>query len=208
MPLPKFKATATTQARELVLNVLKAHQRPVTTQELWKLIVQHESEKLGTSTKPAVAGSWSSTSSEDTTRVPYPDHVVQSISYLKRSVMPSLTASNDIEKVHKRETLTEEEQQRKLSLLSKASQKSKAAQLAAAISVWKWQLKTMKPKRPVPVEKKIFGEEVGAGADWSHLNKRRQRAREEKIRTAIEWLRELQKAKKEGAQAAQTEAQP
>ena len=61
-------------------------------------------------------------------------------------------------------------------------------------SVWRWEI----PVRKVPAEKKeIFGKEVGVGEDWSHLNKRRQRKREEKVERDVAWLKELEEARKE-----------
>lgn len=43
----------------------------------------------------------------------------------------------------------------------------------------------------------MFGAEVGVGEDWSHLNKRRQRAREGKVARDVTWLKDLQKIRRE-----------
>jgi hypothetical protein len=34
-----------------------------------------------------------------------------------------------------------------------------------------------------------FGAEVGVGEDWDHLNRRRRRAREEKVERDVRWMR-------------------
>ena len=60
--------------------------------------------------------------------------------------------------------------------------------------LWLWQLKAPGPEKPPRPEKKTFGAEVGVGEDWTHLNKRRQRARQEKVGRDVQWLRELKKA--------------
>jgi hypothetical protein len=44
-------------------------------------------------------------------------------------------------------------------------------------------------------DEEVFGAEVGVGEDWSHLNKRRRRAREEKVSRDVKWIRKLQKAR-------------
>ena len=44
-------------------------------------------------------------------------------------------------------------------------------------------------------EEEAFGAEVGVGEDWSHLNKRRQRAREEKVARDVKWMKKVQRAR-------------
>lgn len=55
-----------------------------------------------------------------------------------------------------------------------------------------------KPKK----EYKVFGTEVGVGEDWSHLNKRRRRAREGKVERDVAWLKDLQVLRKTQAATA------
>jgi hypothetical protein len=44
-------------------------------------------------------------------------------------------------------------------------------------------------------DEEVFGAEVGVGEDWSHLNKRRRRAREEKVARDVQWIEKLQRAR-------------
>jgi hypothetical protein len=46
--------------------------------------------------------------------------------------------------------------------------------------------------RRARVGKRVFGTEVGVGMDWGHLNKRRLRARREKVSRAVAFLKEVQ----------------
>jgi hypothetical protein len=41
----------------------------------------------------------------------------------------------------------------------------------------------------------VFGAEVGVGKDWSHLNRRRRRVREEKVARDVKWMRKVQSAR-------------
>lgn len=52
-----------------------------------------------------------------------------------------------------------------------------------------------KPKK----EPKVFGTEVGVGEDWSHLNKRRQRAREGKVTRDVVWMKDVETLRKSHA---------
>ena len=64
--------------------------------------------------------------------------------------------------------------------------------------VWLWRTRTRPSPPPEPKkEKPVFGVEVGVGEDWSHLNKRRQRARGEKVARDVTWLRDLEKIRRE-----------
>lgn len=65
---------------------------------------------------------------------------------------------------------------------------------------WAWRQKPVHPRNP-PKPKVVFGQEVGVGEDFSHLSKRRQRTREETVTREVEWLHELEKARREGARA-------
>jgi len=55
--------------------------------------------------------------------------------------------------------------------------------------VWKVVPPEERQTPQLPKEKNIFGTEVGAGTDFSHLNKRRQRARVKKVAEAVLQLR-------------------
>lgn len=56
-------------------------------------------------------------------------------------------------------------------------------------------------QRPRP-PKVVDTKQIVYGQDISHLNKRRQRARRETFARELEWVNELEKAKKEGEAAA------
>jgi hypothetical protein len=47
-----------------------------------------------------------------------------------------------------------------------------------------------------------FGAEVGVGEDWGHLNKRRRRAREEKVQRDVKWMRKVQRVRTEDESSA------
>ncbi|KAG1744149.1 uncharacterized protein EDB91DRAFT_1080941 [Suillus paluster] len=49
---------------------------------------------------------------------------------------------------------------------------------------------------------RLTAADVGVGEDWSHLNKRRQRARKEKVERDLKWMWTLQAAKREAAREA------
>ncbi|TFK41688.1 hypothetical protein BDQ12DRAFT_678344, partial [Crucibulum laeve] len=100
---------------------------------------------------------------------PHLEHPIRSMAYLKNTVLPVLEG-NVIQKV---------EMARKKGATS-------------TTSVWKWKAvdKSTLPKPRIPQPpKKIFGSEVGVGEDWSHLNKRRRRARYGKVRRDVEALK-------------------
>ena len=44
-------------------------------------------------------------------------------------------------------------------------------------------------------DEEVLGAEVGVGEDWSHLNKRRRRVREEKVARDFQWVEKLQSAR-------------
>lgn len=79
--------------------------------------------------------------------------------------------------------------------------KTSVTALSHPVSTWMWQL-VDKSSRESALEgtkkdedEEVFGAEVGVGEDWSHLNKRRRRAREEKVARDVKWLEKLQTAR-------------
>ena len=116
-------------------------------------------------------------------------------SYLKHVVLPDLAKRNELEKVHSVRTLTPEEVEQRLQTLTKSARK--AADLPTTTDVWLWRQWTPKPQPAQKPEKPLYGVEVGAGADWSHLNKRRQRARVGKVERDIKWMRQLERIRAE-----------
>jgi hypothetical protein len=84
--------------------------------------------------------------------------------------------------------------------MSKAQLKKTSAEaLSQPVSTWMWQPidKSAAPVRPAKDEsvKVAFGAEVGVGKDWSHLNRRRRRVREEKVARDVQWMRKVQRAR-------------
>ena len=91
-------------------------------------------------------------------------------------------------------------EQRKAAMSKAQVKKTSLAVLSQPVSTWMWQL-VDKSKEPSlegskkDGEEEAFGAEVGVGEDWSHLNKRRQRAREEKVARDVKWMKKVQKAR-------------
>lgn len=79
--------------------------------------------------------------------------------------------------------------------------KTSLAAVSHPVSTWMWQLVDNSSKKAsLEGAKKdnaeeAFGAEVGVGEDWSHLNKRRRRVREEKVSRDVKWLKQLQSAR-------------
>ena len=106
----------------------------------------------------------------------------------------------EIEKFHAVRTLSDEEVKHRLAAMSKSARKAKGDSLPVTTDVWLWRARArpLPPPAPKP-EKPLFGAEVGVGEDWSHLNKRRQRAREEKVARDVTWLKDIRKIRREQA---------
>ncbi|TBU47852.1 hypothetical protein BD309DRAFT_1016047 [Dichomitus squalens] len=169
---------ATPDARNLVLQLIREHQSGLTIQELYKQSMDYQQKNLTNTVEDADQ-----------------DYVIPSMRYLKKVVLPELADAGQVEKVHLKRTLSAEEADK----LHIGLVKSKKSTLLAGQPqwLWLWQLKAKEPEQPPKPEKKPFGAEVGVGEDFSHLNKRRQRARVEKVERDVQWMRELEKVKKE-----------
>ncbi|KAI0937631.1 hypothetical protein AcW1_001535 [Taiwanofungus camphoratus] len=196
MNLSLWNRASTKDARRIVLSIIGSSKSPISTQEIYKRAVQEESARTGNSQPNSSVA----TTSESTPQPPYPSHEIRSMNYLKTVVLPSLVHTHDVEKVHSIHELTSEELEQRLQTMTKSSRKAQAS-LSASIDTWRWQLRAHKPTPPKPREKPVFGTEVGVGADWTHLNKRRQNARLLKVTRDVRWLRRLGNAKAEGLKA-------
>ena len=116
-------------------------------------------------------------------------------SYLKSAVLPALAKKNEIKRVHTTVTFTKEEMEARLQNLDKAARRTANVHSTQAVFAWKPKAPVPKPKpKPVP---EVFGKEVGVGEDWSHLNRRRRRAREASVARDVAWLRELEQVRKD-----------
>jgi hypothetical protein len=115
--------------------------------------------------------------------------------------LENLVHTRDVKKVHIKRVLSPAEiEQRKASMSKAQLKKTSVAALSQPVSMWMWQLVDKSQQRqhgPAKVEgwRRPFGSEVGAGEEWGHLNRRRRRARVEKVGRDVKWMRELQKAR-------------
>ncbi|KAM5541700.1 hypothetical protein V8D89_004429 [Ganoderma adspersum] len=163
---------ASPDAKKLVLNIIRSREQPLTIQELYKEATSSQ-EHMAADDAP----------------------IIHSMRYLKKVVLPDLEQRGQVEKIHTKRPLSAEDESK---LQANASKGKKTTPVPSGHWLWLWQLKAPVPGTPPRPEKKSFGAEVGVGEDWSHLNKRRQQARQEKVGRDVQWLRELKKA---GAEA-------
>ena len=96
--------------------------------------------------------------------------------------------------------LTPAEVEHRMSTMSKAQLKKTSVEaLSQPVSTWMWQPADKPALRVRPAKdedaKVDFGAEVGVGKDWSHLNRRRRRVREEKVARDVQWMRKVQRAR-------------
>lgn len=108
-------------------------------------------------------------------------------------MLPRLVSLGDVEQIHIKVTLSAEELEQRLQSMTKAQRKS--AIQRPEQSIWGWRLKSPQSPSKPKSEPVVFGQEVGVGEDWSHLNKRRHRTRRESIGRDIAWLKELAAAR-------------
>ncbi|KAI0634968.1 hypothetical protein C8Q77DRAFT_665799 [Trametes polyzona] len=190
-----YGARATPQAQRLVLSLIEKKQA-LTIQELYNLAQQEQSQQAapgGGEAEPIIRSMrcvFAASCSRVRTALTRPAR------YLKKVVLPSLKSEGKIQQVHTKQVLTPEELETLKANMGKNSRK--AATLPSRVDLWRWQLKEDKPA-PQWEEKPVFGAEVGVGADWSHLNKRRQRARQESVGRDVAWLKDLRRAREEEA---------
>lgn len=111
-------------------------------------------------------------------------------------MLPDLLQRKEVEKIHTIRKLTQEEIDLRLKSMTKAARRS--AEVATTANAWVWQqrIPTVAVEPKPPTER--FGVEVGVGEDWSHLNKRRRRAREASVARDVAWVKRLERARNEG----------
>jgi len=189
---------ASFEARHIVLGVLKSHDGPLSTRDVFSKAVNVPAPP-GANAEPLTA--WAKYLRNRNPPPPYPDHPVRSLSYLKRTILEDLVRTGNVKKVHiKRELSPAEVEQRVATMSKKQAKKTSAAALSQKpASTWVWQLVDKSKKSPFESTKEedeeVFGAEVGVGEDWSHLNKRRRRVREEKVLRDVKWIGKVQKAR-------------
>ncbi|KAG1859111.1 hypothetical protein C8R48DRAFT_714579 [Suillus tomentosus] len=149
---------------------------------------------------------------QPSTRPPHLEHPVQSLQYSKRVVLPELVSSKKVEKFCAKRTLLQAEIDHRLLTVTKAARKEQAVLIAAPRNTWLWRIATPPPPpKPLPASTlsksellglpRLTAADVGVGEDC-HLNKRRQRARKEKVEHDLKWMWTLQAAKREAAREA------
>lgn len=128
-----------------------------------------------------------------------------SASFLKNSVLPILEGNKELEVVRTTRIPFNPASVQRAGVKRKTKQETSKAASAAApapITVWVWKTVDKSKIPPPPVPKpppKVFGTEVGVGEDWSHLSKRRQRARIGKVRRDVRAMKlAILKRKEEG----------
>ncbi|PFH46550.1 hypothetical protein AMATHDRAFT_69584 [Amanita thiersii Skay4041] len=166
-----YRNEAVRAGLSLVKKVINANLTPagLTTTEIYKLV---RNEPVSPDFQPPERD-YSKTGSQP----PHPEHPVRSIRYLKKTLLPMLQGNGLI----KMSPVTRTEP---VVVQDKKAGKFGAPSSTGQRKVWAWRPldpnERPKPKIPSP-PKRVFGEEVGVGEDWSHLNSRRRRAREGKV---------------------------
>lgn len=180
------------KARKIALDVIKANP-PLSTQDIFRLVNGNTAAQPSSSQVTATG-----------TRPPHPftkcrgvkppcaGSQIRSVRYLKKIVLPSLASDKEIEKFH---TKVETKHSRTADVwLWRAKDRKKSAQPQQ-------QAATGNKVEALPAEiADLPPAAVGVGEDWSHLNRRRQRARERKVERDLKWMRTLQNAKREAVQ--------
>lgn len=123
---------------------------------------------------------------------------------MKNVVLADLLQRKEVEKVHSIRKLSDEEIDMRLKVMTKAARRS--AEVASTTNTWVWQQRNPPAPRVDPLPQHRFGLEVGVGQDFSHLNKRRLRARVNSVARDVRWVRQLERARKDGLAEAESAA--
>ncbi|EGO03398.1 hypothetical protein SERLA73DRAFT_149716 [Serpula lacrymans var. lacrymans S7.3] len=119
-------------------------------------------------------------------------------------------ASNVVEKVCTKRTLSQAEVEQRLQTMTKSARRQQGDLLSTAVNTWLWQAKVKQKPKPSasgkhqksllkPEPPRFTSAAVGHGEDWSHLNKRRQRARKLKVQRDLNWMWKLQNTRRDAA---------
>ncbi|RDB27620.1 hypothetical protein Hypma_003803 [Hypsizygus marmoreus] len=131
---------------------------------------------------------------------PHPEHPVKSVKFLKRSILPVLEGCKEIKMMRAQRIpfnpagVARDSESKGKGKGKKETSHASSAAPPAPVTVWTWQ--PIDPNTlPAPPKfkptRKLFGTEVGVGEDWSHLNKRRERARVGKVRRDVSVMKEV-----------------
>ncbi|TFL07366.1 hypothetical protein BDV98DRAFT_557745 [Pterulicium gracile] len=185
----------------VIRKILTENTSGLTTQELYRLALK---EKAPSSFRvPAPVERYVPPAGRQSPpEPPHPQHPIHSMSFLKHHILPVLEQKGEFRK--SRITRTIEQRQaapsqssgkgkRKDASASSASSPS-ATVTTTTVDAFVW--RPFAGPRRIPdkalqwPQNKPLGEELGIGEDWSHLNKRRQRARTRKLAGALEDMKE------------------
>ncbi|KAG8906612.1 hypothetical protein FRB99_006482 [Tulasnella sp. 403] len=174
---------ASNGARSVVMKVLANAQRPLTTRELYAMSTQ----KLPAAT--TVPQSTTETPS------PRPQHPIQSLTALKRRVLPDLVARLEVKKAHVKGSVD-------------------STEALKGTSSWVWQLTSVGrqaaeglDRTPAPKEQPKTHAEMYPVPTNIHLNARRRRARSGKVKREQEWITQVAAAVASGKDAASHRSQ-
>jgi hypothetical protein len=119
---------------------------------------------------------------------------------LKEHILPALLGSQEIHKVVVDREITEPilAKGKKGKITKNPTKPTAGASPTTPVTIkaWVWKPMTPTPKDAPKEVQERFGAAVGVGQDFSHLSKRRQGAREEKIQRDLKKMRRLQAKKK------------
>ncbi|KAH9959402.1 hypothetical protein BC827DRAFT_1134576 [Russula dissimulans] len=186
---------ATSEARNIALRVIRSHDAPISSRELFEKAIKVPAQPRSNS-EPITPSARHLSNIKPAP--PHPNHPIRSMSYLKRVVLEDLVRTQDIKKVHIKRVLSPEEiEQRKATMTKAQLKKTSTAALSHPVSTWMWRVveKSRAPSLTKEKDGEVIGAEVGVGEDWSHLNKRRRRAREEKVEREVRWMGKVDKAR-------------
>ncbi|KAH9974708.1 hypothetical protein BGW80DRAFT_1170469 [Lactifluus volemus] len=170
---------ANSQARKIVLGIIRSHNEPITTHDLY-----HKAVEVNERVTP-----WAEHLRKINPAPPHPEHSIRSMRYLKHT-LKDLVRTQHVKKVHIKRTLTPAELEQRKATMSKSQLKKTA--LSLPVSTWLWQLDD-----ELAMQREKEASEAEFGEDWGHLNKRRRRARVEKVARDVKWAQRVERARKE-----------
>jgi hypothetical protein len=211
------RATAKSLGIAIVRDIFRKHQFPegVSTKQLYKLALQEPAppdfqpfplkRPVFRPLKPTKSKKKVVLPDPDLLYPPNPEHPIRSMRYATFFIClaPSLTEYRFL----KTEILAELKTRKEITTVRQPKAGARLAEEAAnanpnptkkerlklAASQMEFVWKPLPPKEtpPGPPVKEVFGQEVGVGADISHLNERRQLARVEKVSRAVDTMKAI-----------------
>jgi len=173
-----------------------------TTAELYQLVIR-EAPPKGYKGDPRLSSQPVGT--KGTPLPPQVDHPVRSKTFLKRTILPALQGNKELTKVvmNREATTPIPVRGKKGKILPRSAQGTAHASPSTPVLIKAW---VWKPVDPADVKPKVqptltetFGTSVGVGEDWSHLSKRRQGSREEKVQRNVAAMKQLQALERRAA---------